>query len=145
MPGRPQSLAEYGYDRIEQFHHFGALVQQPATIFLGDSRLVVQGLLIFGQRQQAGLWVYEVVEIGGRVPTRVKYGYHLSYDNAMAFRYDRDSQHADMVEHKHLPPDERRVRWGAVSLQEVVDEAMDIVAEREEEEERQLAEREPEA
>jgi hypothetical protein len=113
---------------------FGAIVQSPATIYTGR-RVIVQGLLLFGSRQQAPLWVYEVVvpAADGR-PTRAKYSYHFSYDGGAIFRYDRDQQHEDMPEHKHLGPEERRVPWGPVTLQEVVDELTAFVAEREAEE-----------
>ncbi|HZS25370.1 MAG TPA: DUF6516 family protein [Gaiellaceae bacterium] len=127
----PQSLEDYGFERTNQFHHFGAIVESPAAIYLGDWRVIVQCLLIFGQQQQAQLWIYEVVGIENDRATRTKYSYHLTYDGSFVFRYDRDQQHPDMVEHKHLPPDERRVPWDAVTLQEVVDEVVAFTAERE--------------
>lgn len=133
---RHQSLDDYAFERINQMHaQFGAIVEAPATIYLGELQVIVQGLLLFGGRQRAVLWVYEVVQIGpSGEPTRVKYSYHFSYDGGHVFRYDRDAQHADMPEHKHIGPDERRVRWDPVTLQEVVDEVMSFVAEREAEE-----------
>ncbi len=133
MPARRQSLGDYAYDRLEQFHRTGAIVEQLGTIYIGeDWRLIIQGLLLFGQDQQAQLWVYEVVERNDETPSRVKYTYNLGYEGGLAFRYDRDPNHADMVEHKHLPPDGRRIAWGRVTFQEVIDECVAIVAEREE-------------
>ena len=35
----------------------------------------------------------------------------------------------EMVEHKHLPPDERRIPWGRVRLGEVVDELYELLGE----------------
>jgi len=34
-----------------------------------------------------------------------------------------------MVEHKHLPPDERRIAWGRVTMQEVVDDLYELLGE----------------
>lgn len=72
---RHQSLDDYAYERINQVQdQFGAIVEAPATIYIGALQVIVQGLLLFGDRQQAPLWVYEVVEIGSEgEPTRAKY------------------------------------------------------------------------
>ena len=129
-------LEDYAYERINRFHQFGAVVQDPGTVWIGDRRVIVQGLLVFGRRQQALLWIYEVVELENGVPRRTKYDYHYSYDGGPVFRYDRDAvQHPRMPEHKHIGPSERRVRWSRVTLQEVVDEVVEHVAAREEDEE----------
>jgi len=37
-----------------------------------------------------------------------------------------------MPEHKHLPPDERRVHWDRVTLMDVAEEFWPIVSERDE-------------
>ena len=44
-------------------------------------------------------------------------------------------QHPEMPEHKHVGGDERRMEWTRLTLREVVDEVIEIVAARELDEE----------
>ena len=64
-------------------------------------------------------------------PHRRKYGYHFLYEDDFVFRYDRDpTQHPEMPEHKHLPGDHVDP-CDPVTLAQVVDEVLDVVAQRE--------------
>src|SRR5215210_4521772 len=88
----------------------------------------------FGEFDYGALSVCENVghsEAG--IPHRRKYGYQCNYRTDFLFRYDRDPvQHPDMPEHKHLPPDERRVHWDRVTSMDVAEEFSPIVSERDE-------------
>lgn len=100
-----------------------------------DVLLTVQATLLFGQREHARLDVFEAVEMVGNRAERTKYTYHAQYENDFLFRYDLNpSQHPEMPEHKHLPPD-RRIPWDRVTRHDVAEELHSMVAEREGEEE----------
>jgi hypothetical protein len=130
------SLTDYGFERGNDLFSLGAEVRDRLGIDVGDE-LHIDATLAFGQRRQAVLWIFEAVVITEGQPHRRKYGYHAEYEDIFLFRYDRDpEQHPEMPEHKHLPPDGRRVTSGRVTLREVVEELLDIVAEREGESDR---------
>jgi hypothetical protein len=89
-----------------------------------------EAAVAFGREYDAVLHVFELIEeVEGRAHRHL-YAYHCLYRDRFLFRYDRDpDNHPEMPEHKHLPPDERRVAWDAVTLHEVLEEVHTLVAE----------------
>lgn len=134
MPGPRQSLDDYARDRIAQLHTLGGVVREAGAILIGDQSATLHGWVTFGETDSGLLSAYEhlILQDDG-TPHRQKYGYQCQYGDAFLFRYDRDAvQHQYMPHHKHVPPDERRIDWDRVTLQEVVDEFWPIVVERDE-------------
>lgn len=134
MPGPRLSLDDYARDRIAQLHGLGGVVREANAILVGDDSATVHGWVTFGETDGGLLGVYEhvILEDDG-TPHRLKYGYQCQHGDQFLFRYDRDPvQHPDMTHHKHLPPEERRVEWERVTLQDVADEFWPIVVERDE-------------
>jgi hypothetical protein len=121
------ALTDYSFERGEQIHSFGADVQIHFSFDVGDE-LIITANLAFGEGRCI-LSIYEVVQLtDGGEPHRRKYGYQVICGDT-SFRYDRDPIHADMPEHKHLG-DGRRVPWERVTLQDVVDEVLDLLSQR---------------
>jgi hypothetical protein len=135
VPGPRQSLDDYIRDRVGQFHSFGGSVLVGwGGVIDGLGWATLHGAITFGERNAGQLGVFEIVQLDEHgVPHRLKYGYQCLYDRDFLFRYDYDPiQHDDMPYHKHLPPNERRVLWDRVTLQEVVDEFWPMIVDRDE-------------
>lgn len=125
------ALDAYAYERSEAFHTCGAYAVDEETRDLAGALFLIKATLTFGPSGDTVLVVKEVVE---ETPTgevhRLEYSYQLMYRSQFLFRYDRDPEnHPEMPEHKHLPPDERRVPSGRVTFREIVDEVYDLLAE----------------
>jgi hypothetical protein len=125
------SLDAYSFSRIQDVHSCGALVISEEAQDLGGVLFLIRATLAFGRTYDAVLTLREVLEAqpGGAVH-RLEYSYQLLYRTQFLFRYDRDPEnHPEMPEHKHLPPDERRIAWKRVTFRQVVEEVYDIVGE----------------
>lgn len=125
------SLDEYSVSRMQDIHSCSDLVIHEETRDLGGVLFLIKAALAFGSSYDAVLTVREVLETqpSGEVH-RLEYSYQLLYGTQFLFRYDRDPEnHPDMPEHKHLPPDERRIAWDRVTFRQVVEEVYDLVGE----------------
>lgn len=133
------SLDRHALDRIDDIHSCGGLVVQVQTRDLGGTAVLIRATVAFGWHFDAQLIIREVVRETERGEAhREQYSYHLIYRDRFLFRYDRDpDNHPEMPEHKHLPPDERRLAWGRVTFRDVLDETYMLVAEFEATEEAQ--------
>lgn len=126
------SLHDYLFEHSEDVHRrFGASVFKLEIQDLDGALVRFEASLAFGRDFEGVLiaeeFVYEAED--GRAH-RLQYSYHAMYRDRFLFRYDRDpDNHPEMVEHKHLPPDERRIPWGRVTLQEVVDDLYELLGE----------------
>lgn len=127
MLGPRRSLGDYVDDRIQQFQNLGGVVEGVLVNEVGEWS-ILHAEIQFGDG--GVLSIYELVELDEHLrPHRRKYSYHCQHRDEMLFRYDRDPvQHPEMPEHKHVPPDDRRVMAGRVTLQDVVDELWPIIA-----------------
>lgn len=131
MPGPRQSLDDYARDRIAQLYGLGGVVRDARANLIEDESATVHGWVTFGETDSGLLGIYEHVALADDgTPHREKYGYQCQYGDQFLFRYDHDPvQHPDMPHHKHVPPDERLIKWDRVTLQDVVDEFWPVVVE----------------
>lgn len=134
MPGPRQSIDDYLKGRLGQLHDLGGVLREAIVNVIDElGSATLHAWVTFGEQDSGLLSVFEnvVIDEGGS-PHRAKYGYHCEHGGQFLFRYDRDPvQHPEMPEHKHLPPDERRITADRVTLQDVVDELWPMVVERE--------------
>lgn len=133
MPGPRQSIDDYLKARLVQLQDLGGILREAVVNVIDELVLAnLHAWVTFGEHDSGVLSVYEVIVIGeDGAPRRAKYGYHCEHGSQFLFRYDRDPiQHPEMPEHKHLPPEERRIVADRVTLQDVVDELWPMVVER---------------
>ena len=128
---RTFSIDDYAYERGEELHRLGAQVDQLVFTDLGDEFTVAANLR-FGSELQAGLRVFEVIEVRDGRPHRRKYTYQLTYRGEFIVRHDRDAvQHPRMPDHMHLGSSRRRVRGTRRTLHDAVDELYEVIRQRE--------------
>jgi hypothetical protein len=123
-------IDDYVFARCNDLRSCGGDVVRLRTQDLGRRFTQIRALVRFGRAGRVTLGVRELVEeLEGRAH-RYAYSYHCACRDCFLFRYDRDpDNHPEMPEHKHLPPDERRVPWGRVTFREVLEETFALVAE----------------
>lgn len=125
MPGPRRSIDEYLADRIQQFGALGARVDDIQVLKLPDGDATLTARVDFDAR--ARLMAFEHVRIEDDRPHRVKYSYNVFLDGEFLFRYDRDPNHPDMVEHKHIGDGDRRIPTDRRTLHDVAEEIWDNV------------------
>lgn len=133
MPGPRQSIDDYLKDRLAHLHDLGGILRKAIVNVVDELGFAtLHAWVTFGEQDSGHLSVFEVVVLGeDGAAHRAKYGYHCEHGGQFLFRYDRDPvQHPEMPEHKHLPPEERRIAADRVTLQDVVEELWPIVVER---------------
>lgn len=124
------TLDDYAYERAQQFTQYGAACENVSTVFIdvGEPQVTIRAELLFGRQQQALLEVLEIVALREGKITRIKYGYHFQYRDALVVRFDRDPIHQEAPEHKHLGANqERRIPCDRVTLSDVVDYVNDVL------------------
>ena len=123
-------------DRLSQLATLGGVIRSARANYVTDNDVVLHARLTFGEFNEGLLTVHEDIRLpDDGVPHRYRYSYQCQYGTDFLFREDRDPiQHPGMVEHRHVPPDDRRIKSRRVTLHDVVDEFWPMVCERDEQE-----------